>query len=159
VKRDGKEHTLEFSRGAPVGQLKKGGNVRGTGTSVFFHPDPTIFPRTDFNVDTIRERLDVASFLHRGLKIHFLDERDGKKETFFHENGIFDYVSRFREKRRSKVLYEATFLLEKDGETGIQVTLIWTESTDEHVKSYANGIPTGSGGTHENGMRTGMVKA
>lgn len=159
VKRDGKEHTLEFSRGAPVGQLKKGGNVRGTGTSVFFHPDPTIFPRTDFNVDTIRERLDVASFLHRGLKIHFLDERDGKKETFFHENGIVDYVSRLREERRSKAVHEATFLLEKDGETGIQVALIWTESTDEHVKSYVNGIPTGSGGTHENGMRTGMAKA
>lgn len=159
VKRDGKEHTMEFSRGTPVGGLKKTGNARGSGTSVYFHPDPTIFPRTDFNVETIRDRLDVASFLHRGLKIHFFDERDGKKELFHHDNGIVDYVARLRDERRAKAVHEATFLLEKEGDIGIQIALLWTESTDEYVKSYVNGIPTGSGGTHENGMRSGMTKA
>ncbi len=159
VKRDGAEHTLEFSRGAVQGKLTKKSGVRGTGTSVYFHPDPTIFPRTDFNADTIRERIDVASFLHRGLKIHFLDEKEGKKETFFHENGIRDYVTRLREDRRAKPVHEASFLIEKDADPGIFVALIWTESTDEYVKSYVNGIPTGSGGTHENGLRSGMAKA
>lgn len=159
VKRDGKEHTMEFARGVPQGKLKKGAAVRGTGTSVYFHPDPTIFPRTEFNADTIRERIDVAAFLHRGLKITFTDEKEGKKETFHHENGIKDYVGRLREERRAKAVHEATFVLEKEGEVGIQVALLWTESTDEYVKSYVNGIPTGSGGTHENGMRSGMAKA
>jgi len=159
VKREGKEHTLEFVRGVPQGKLKKHGSVRGTGTSVFFHPDATIFPKTDFNVDTIRERLDVASYLHRGVKILFENERDKTKETFFHENGIGDYVHRLRDDRRAKQIHEASFLFEKEGEVGIQVALLWTESTDEYVKSYVNGIPTGSGGTHENGMRAGMTKA
>ncbi len=159
VKRDGKEHTMEFARGVPQGNLKKGGAVRGTGTTVYFHPDPTIFPRTEFNSATIRERIDVAAFLHRGLKITFTDEKEGTKETFHHENGIKDYVGRLREERRAKSVHEATFLLEKDGDIGIQVALMWTESTDEYVKSYVNGIPTGSGGTHENGLRSGMAKA
>lgn len=159
VKRSGKEHTMEFARGVPQGALKVGGAARGTGTSVYFHPDPTIFPRTEFSATTIRERLDVAAFLHRGLKITFTDEKEGQKETFHHENGIKDYVQRLREERRAKPVHEATFLLEKDGDVGIQVALLWTESTDEFVKSYVNGIPTGSGGTHENGLRSGMAKA
>lgn len=159
VKRGGKEHTMEFARGVPQGGLKVGRAARGTGTSVFFHPDPTIFPRTEFSATTIRERLDVAAFLHRGLKINFTDEKEGLKETYHHENGIKDYAGRLREERRAKAVHEATFLLEKDGDVGIQVALLWTESTDEFVKSYVNGIPTGSGGTHENGLRSGMAKA
>src|SRR5690606_18085493 len=159
VKRGGHEYIMEFCRGIPQGKLKKGGAARGTGTSVYFHPDPTIFPKTDFSAETIRERLDVASFLHRGLKIAFTDERDGTKETFHHEHGIRDYVNRLREMRRAKAVHEATFLLQKEGDVGIQVALLWTESTDEFVKSYVNGIPTGSGGTHENGLRSGMAKA
>lgn len=159
VKRGGKEHTMEFARGVPQGGLKAGRAARGTGTSVFFHPDPTIFPRTEFSAATIRERLDVAAFLHRGLKITFTDEKEGQKETFHHENGIKDYAQRLREERRAKSVHEATFLLEKNGDVGIQVALLWTESTDEFVKSYVNGIPTGSGGTHENGLRSGMAKA
>src|SRR5690606_398962 len=58
-----------------------------------------------------------------------------------------------------KGVHDASFLLERSGDVGIQVALLWTESTDEYVKSYVNGIPTGSGGTHENGLRSGMAKA
>ncbi|HXS17605.1 MAG TPA: toprim domain-containing protein, partial [Polyangiaceae bacterium] len=137
----------------------KGGAARGTGTSVFFHPDPTIFPKIDFNVETIVERLEVASFLHKGVKIHFLDEKEDKKLTYFHENGIGDYVQKLQVDRRAKVVHTGQFMLDRDGEVGIQVALVWTESTDEYVKSYVNGIPTGSGGTHENGLRAGLAKA
>lgn len=159
VKRGGHEYRLEFSRGVPQGKLQKVGTARGTGTSVFFHPDATIFPKTDFNPETIVERLDVASFLHKGLKINFVNECDGTKQTFLHENGIQDYVLRLRDQRRAKGVHDASFLLERSGDVGIQVALLWTESTDEYVKSYVNGIPTGSGGTHENGLRSGMAKA
>src|SRR5690606_24863715 len=79
--------------------------------------------------------------------------------TFLHENGIQDYVLRLRDQRRAKGVHDASFLLERSGDVGIQVALLWTESTDEYVKSYVNGIPTGSGGTHENGLRSGMAKA
>lgn len=159
VKRDGAEWGLEFSRGVAQGKLKKLGSARGTGTSVFFQPDPTIFPRVDFNADTIRERLEVASFLHRNVKIHFENEVSKQKETFHHANGIGDFVFRLKEERRAKTVHESQFLLEKEGDIGVQLALLWTESTDEYVKSFVNGIPTGSGGTHENGMRAGMGKA
>ncbi len=159
VKRGGSEFSMEFLRGVPQGKLSKKGGARGTGTSVYFHPDPTIFPKIDFNVDTIVERLEVASFLHKGVKIHFLDEKEGRKETFFHENGIGDYVLKLQRDRRAKIVHTGQFMLLKEGDIGIQVAVLWTESTDEYVKSYVNGIPTGSGGTHENGLRAGMAKA
>lgn len=159
VKRDGHEYTMEFSKGLPKGKLKKGGSARGSGTAVFFHPDPTIFPKTDFNADTIAERMEVASFLHKGIKFLFVDEATGKKQSFVHEDGIGDYVRRLREDRRAKPVHETLFRIEKGGEVGVQVALVWTESTDEYVKSYVNGIPTGSGGSHENGFRAGVAKA
>lgn len=159
VKRGGKEYRLEFARGVPKGKLEAIGPGRGTGTSVYFHPDPTIFPKTDFNAETIVERIDVASYLHKGLKIQFLDEREGTRRTFYHENGIQDYAARLRDDRRAKPVVDSIFFFEKSGDVGLQISLLWTESTDEYVKSYVNGIPTGSGGTHENGMRAGMAKA
>jgi DNA gyrase subunit B len=159
VRRDGAEHAMEFVRGAPQGNLKKLGAAKGTGTKVYFHPDPTIFPKIDFNVETIVERLEVASFLHKGVKINFHDEKEDKKVTYFHENGIGDYVRKLQEERHAKMVHTSQFLLDREGEIGIQVAVVWTESTDEYVKSYVNGIPTGSGGTHENGLRSGMAKA
>lgn len=160
VKRGGAEYQLDFSQGAPVGKLKKLGRARGTGTTVFFQPDPTIFPKTDFNAELIRERLEVSSYLHKGIRIEFVDESaGGVKETFLHENGIADYLSKLVELRKAKPVHDAPFLVFRNGDVQVQAALRWTESTDEFVKSYVNGIPTGSGGTHENGFRAGLVKA
>ncbi len=159
VKREGAEWAMDFARGVPEGKLRKLGSAKGTGTSVFFHPDPTIFPRTDFNAETIRERLEVASFLHRGVKIYFIDEPAGTRSSFHHENGIGDYVVKLRNERHAKQIHDTQFLLEKDGDIAVQAAFLWTESTDEYLKSYVNGIPTGSGGTHESGLRAGMGKA
>src|SRR5690606_7913367 len=77
VKRDGAEFQMRFAAGVTQGKLKKLGKARGTGTTVFFRPDPRIFPRIDFNADTIRERLEVASYLHKGLKVTFNDDKAG----------------------------------------------------------------------------------
>ncbi|OQX68070.1 MAG: DNA topoisomerase IV subunit B [Sorangiineae bacterium NIC37A_2] len=159
VKRDGSEWGLDFTRGVPDGPVKKIGPAKGTGTTVFFSPDPTIFPRTEFNPETITSRLEVATFLHKGLKIEFVDEVQNRRETFLHKNGIGDYVLRLQKDRNAKAAHESFFFLEKDGEVGIQCALLWTESTDEYVKSFVNGIPTASGGTHENGFRAALGKA
>jgi DNA gyrase subunit B len=159
VKRDGAEWQMEFSRGVVVSKLKKLGAAKGSGTTVFFHPDPTIFPKTDFNADTIRDRLEIASYLHRGVKVNFTDESSGKKETFFHQDGILDYLKKILAQAHSKPAHETPFVLNKDGDLRLEVVFQWTESTDEIVKSYVNGIPTGSGGTHENGLRAGVAKA
>ena len=160
VKRDGAEWQIEFSAGVVVSKLKKLGAAKGSGTTVFFRPDPTIFPKIDFNADTIRDRLEIASYLHRGVKVNFNDENSGKKEVFFHQDGILDYLKKMLVLTHSKPAHEAPFVLNKEGdELRLEVVFQWTEATEEVVKSYVNGIPTSSGGTHENGLRAGVAKA
>ena len=159
VKRGGAEHVMEFKRGVPTGPLKKLGAARGTGTTVFFQPDPTIFPSTEFHPQIIRDRLEVASFLHRGVKVRFVDEAHGTDEVFKHEQGIVDYLKKIVAERGSKPIHDAPFTLTKDGDTKVETTFLWTEATDEHIRSYVNGIPTGSGGTHELGLRSAVGKA
>ena len=160
VKRGGAQYKMEFAKGHPKSKLQKlKGSVRGTGTSISFSPDPTIFPRTQFNADTIRQRLEISSFLHRGVKVNFFDDVNRKKESFFHEKGIVDYLAKVCKDREAKPIHEAPFTLSVTDPDRIEIALQWTESTDEHVRSYVNGIPTSSGGTHENGFRAGLNKA
>ncbi|HEX7010720.1 MAG TPA: toprim domain-containing protein, partial [Phycisphaeraceae bacterium] len=143
-----------------VGKLKKLGPARGTGTTIYFHPDPTIFPKTEFDPELIRHRLEVASYLHKGVKVTFIDQVNGREETFQHEEGLADYLKKILAERQAKAVHESPFVLEREnGEGKVQCVFQWTESTDEHVRSYVNGIPTGSGGTHENGLRSGLGKA
>ena len=160
VRRDGAQYKMEFSQGKVKTKLQKAkGSFRGTGTTISFTPDPTIFPKTEFNPDTIRQRLEITSFLHRGVKVNWVDEVGSKKESFLHENGIVDYLEKVIAERNAKAIHEAPFTVSKEGDERIEIALKWTESTDEHVRSYVNGIPTGTGGTHENGFRAGMGKA
>ena len=162
VKRDGYVHEMKFKAGKPVGKLKKLGRGHGSGTRIRFHPDPKIFPKTKFNPDVIRERLDTTAYLHRGLRITFVDEIAKTKQVFHHEEGLAAYLERILAERGAKPAHEAPFILERDSDdtgTRLQVVLQWTESTDEHLRSYVNGIPTGSGGSHENGFRAGLGKA
>src|SRR5918999_242458 len=71
VRRDGAQWEMCFKQGQPAGGLRKLGAARGTGTSVFFRPDSTIFPKVEFDPDLIRQRLEVSSYLHKGLKVVF----------------------------------------------------------------------------------------
>jgi DNA gyrase/topoisomerase IV subunit B len=160
VRRDGCQYKMEFAQGKPITKLQKAkGSFRGTGTTITFTPDPTIFPKTDFNPDTIRQRLEVTSFLHRGVKVIFVDETSGGRDVFLHENGIVDYLNKVINERAARHIHDTPFTVHKDGDERVEIALQWTESTDEHVRSYVNGIPTPSGGTHENGFRSGMSKA
>jgi DNA gyrase subunit B/topoisomerase-4 subunit B len=160
VKRDGAQYRMEFAKGLPKSKLQKlKGTVRGSGTSITFSPDPTIFPRTGFNAETIRQRLEIASFLHRGVKVNFIDDVNKKKEAFFHEQGIVDYLGQVLKQRAARPIQESPFTLRVEKPERVELVLQWTESTDEHVRSYVNGIPTGNGGTHEIGFRSGLNKA
>lgn len=160
VKRGGAQYRMEFSKGHAKSKLQKlKGSVRGTGTTITFSPDPTIFPRTDFNSDTIRQRLEIASFIHRGIKVNFVDDVNKTKESFFHEQGIVDYLGKVLKERDASPIHEAPFTLRMDEPVRIELAMQWTDSTDEHLRSYVNGIPTGNGGTHENGFRSGLNKA
>jgi DNA gyrase subunit B/topoisomerase-4 subunit B len=159
VKRDGAQWQMRFSHGKPVGGLKKLGAARGSGTSVYFHPDATIFPKIEFDSATIRERLEVASYLHKGLKIVFEDETADARDVFEHVDGLTAYLRRIVVERNAKPVNEVPFALNRDEGLRLDLVLQWTEATDEHIRSYVNGIPTGSGGTHENGLRAGIGKA
>lgn len=160
VKRDGSQFRMEFSKGKTQGKLQKAkSKIRGSGTTITFTPDPTIFPKTEFDAATIRKRLEVTSFLHKGVKVTFNDEVNGTKDSFHHEQGIVDYLGKVLKERSASPIHESPFTLSKENGERIELVLQWTDSTDEHVRSYVNGIPTGSGGTHENGFRSGLAKA
>jgi DNA gyrase subunit B len=159
VKRDGAEWEMEFNRGVTNGKLKKLGPARGTGTSIYFHPDTQIFPRTEFNPEVIRERLEVASYIHKGLKVVWNDETTGKKEVFKHDDGILAFLNKMITEKNAKPVHEQPFLMEKQNGVRLEMCFSWTESTEETLKSYVNGIPTPTGGTHENGLRAGVLKA
>jgi DNA gyrase subunit B/topoisomerase-4 subunit B len=159
VKRDGSSWEMAFKRGKPTGPLKKTGPARGTGTTVYFHPDSTIFPKVEFDAAVIRERLEVVSYIHKGVKVTFESEADGTKAVFHHEEGLSDYLKKIVAARGAKPVHEAAFLLERESGPRLDLVLQWTEATDEHIRSYVNGIPTGSGGTHDNGLRAGLGKA
>ena len=159
VKRDGAQWEMRFKQGKTIGPLKKLGPARGTGTTVYFRPDAAIFPKIEFEPDLIKDRLEVASFLHKGVKVVFDDETSKQKTTFEHANGLLDYLKRIVAERGAKAIHETPFVLSKDEGLRVDLVLQWTEATDEHIRSYVNGIPTGSGGTHENGLRAGIGKA
>jgi DNA gyrase subunit B len=162
VRRDGAQWEMRFKQGNAVGALKKVGSARGSGTAVFFRPDTTIFPKVEFDADVIRQRLEVSSYLHKGVRLVFENEATGEKQVFQHTEGLADYLKQILKERTATPVHEAPFTISKESdESGLRLDLAmqWTQSTDEHVRSYVNGIPTGSGGTHENGFRAGLGKA
>jgi DNA gyrase subunit B len=159
VKRDGAQWEMRFKQGKPVSPLKKIGAARGTGTTVYFHPDAAIFPKIEFDPAVIKERLEVASYLHKGLKVAFEDEGTKEKLTFQHEEGIVEYLRKIVAECGAKPVHDTPFMLSRDDGLRLDLVLQWTEATDEHIRSYVNGIPTGSGGMHETGLRGGLGKA
>jgi len=169
VRRDGGEWRQAFSRGKPTTKLKKVRDVRGSGTSIWFRPDQEVFgERAKFDPELLRERLQGKSYLHRGMKVVFTDEtmRPAQSFEFQHEGGIAEFLAKMVAERGKPTVPTGSpgFYVARDELPGmpagkIEVALVWTESTDEVLRSYANGIPTGSGGTHEAGLKAGLVKA
>jgi DNA topoisomerase IV B subunit len=160
VKRDGAEYEQSFARGKATGPLKKLGNVRGTGTSIFFRPDPQIFPSVRFDTKLIAERLEAKAYLHGGLSIEFQDEAAGTSVTFHYEDGLRAYLAKLADELGQKPLGGEVTAITKDQDgVHVECALTWTEDTTERVHSFVNGIPTTSGGAHENGLKSGIVKA
>jgi DNA gyrase subunit B/topoisomerase-4 subunit B len=158
VKRDGFLWEQSFAAGVAAGKLKKVGPARGSGTTITFTPDRAIFPKTQFRPDVIRERLESRSYLHRGLELVFENQLEGTTETFQHEQGIAEYIGKLIAERGKRALAEPFYVERRDAPI-VECALAWTEATDEHVLSFVNGIPTGSGGTHEAGLKNGLTKA
>src|SRR6478752_4461129 len=159
VTRDGEKHEQSFSQGKPTTKLKTLGKARGHGTRTYFRPDAEIFgAKMRFDVPEVRERLESKTYLHRGLNIIFHDEQSGEKAEFSHSGGISDYLTKIVADRQKPPIQPAMFEITRE-EPRTELALMWTEATDEHIRSYVNGIPTPAGGTHEQGLKSGVVKA
>ncbi|HEY3449182.1 MAG TPA: DNA topoisomerase IV subunit B [Myxococcales bacterium] len=164
IKRDGKRFEQTYAKGKATSKLKTVGACRGTGTTMTFTPDPEIFgEKLSFDCALIKDRLEAKSYLHKGLTILFVDEtvEPPEKLTFKHDGGIAEYLGKVVAERGKPTVppAAASFYYAKNNGVRLEVALVWTEATDEHVRSYVNGIPTPNGGTHENGLRAGIVKA
>ncbi|MDH5429299.1 MAG: type IIA DNA topoisomerase subunit B [Nitrospirota bacterium] len=172
VKREGKEWEQTYQAGIPQGPVKAKGSAKGTGTSVYFRPDPKIFGKTiQFDPDLLQESLDAKAYLHKGLKLTFKDGTTGKTHQFHHEQGIQEYLQKLVGDRGKKPTIDFVFYLDRqlpkdssggNGGTqnlGLEVALQWTDEPAEFMKSYVNGVSTPNGGTHEMGLRGGLVKA
>jgi DNA gyrase subunit B/topoisomerase-4 subunit B len=160
VHRDGFEWSQRYKRGRPTTEVKKVRPFRGHGTTIFFRPDEEIFRRVQFASETIRQHLEDISFIHGGLRITFVDDVKNETVEFFHPEGIAGFLEKLTGETQKRPVHEQVFAADKDeGTTRIEVVLRWTESTDELLRSYVNGIRTHAGGTHENGLRNGIAKA
>ncbi len=165
VKRNGAKHEQSYVRGKPRRKVKKLGNAHGSGTKITFTPDEEIFgPNLSFDSKLIAETLESKSYLHRGIKIVFRDEtsKPVRSVVYQHENGITEFLAKVvSERGKATVPRDATgcYIEKVSDDVKIEVALQWTEATDEHIKSFVNGVPTSSGGTHENGFKAGLVKS
>jgi DNA gyrase subunit B/topoisomerase-4 subunit B len=159
VRRDGFEWEQTYSRGVATSKLTKKGAVRGTGTTIFFRPDPQIFGKQEFSVETIRFRLDTKTFLHKGLKITFRDEAAGTSDVLQHEGGIADFLAKIIADRGKPPTVPQVFYFQREDGVRIECAMQWTESHEETLRTFVNGIPTTQGGTHEQGLRAAIIKA
>ncbi|MET0342910.1 MAG: DNA topoisomerase IV subunit B [Polyangiales bacterium] len=160
VRRDGREYTQTYSRGVPQAKIKDVGASRKRGTDIHFRPDTQIFNKTlKFDPEIVKERLESKSYLHRGLKVVYRNLADDSSFTFEHPGGIADYLQKVVVDKHMRPVHAQVFSIVRESDPRMELSLMWTEATDEWVRSYANGIPTPQGGTHENGLKAALVKA
>jgi len=171
VKRGGKEWSQTYQAGQPKSPVKQEGAARGTGTSVYFRPDPLIFGKNvTFDSPLLEETLEARAYLHKGLKLTFRDGSSGKTHQYVHEQGIQEFLVKLVSDRNRKATADFVFYLERNLKNGhekgsngngfgMEAALQWTDEPAEFIRSYVNGVATSNGGTHENGLRSGIVKA
>jgi len=168
VKRDGKIHEMEFSRGKTVRKLEVVGRSKATGTTVTFWPDDLIFETTVFNYDTLHDRLQETAFLNRNLKITLIDEREltPRVEEFCYAGGIVDFVKFLNDGKEilpglSKPIYiegKSAPDAPEDQRGEVEVAIQWNTNYSETVLSFANDIYTDEGGMHLTGFREALTK-
>ena len=159
--RDNEHWRQDYERGKPRAKVKKVGVTRGKrGTTIHFRPDQKIFGKTQtFDPAVVKARLEAKSYLHKGLKVIFKDEATGERLELHHPGGIVEYLGKLVEERGKRGVSAEPFVFEKEDEPRLEVALMWTEAPDERLLTFANGIPTSSGGTHEAGLKSALNRA
>ncbi|MDR2373912.1 MAG: DNA topoisomerase (ATP-hydrolyzing) subunit B [Bifidobacteriaceae bacterium] len=174
VYRDGFVWNMEFDRGSPVGEIRRGAPTGRTGTVITFWPNPDIFETTDFDFETLRLRFMQMAFLNKGLTISLTDQRpsydtgqEGPEETgtvravtYRFDRGLIDYVEHFNAARKSEAVNPEVIYFESeapDSSISVEIAMQWTTAYSEAVHTFANTINTTDGGTHEEGFRAALT--
>lgn len=161
IKRDGKVHQIAFKDAAKASELDVIDTCgkRNTGTSVYFLPDPKYFDSFKFSISRLRHVLRAKAVLCPGLKISFTDEQSGETDSWYYEDGLKDYL--LSSTQGWETLPQAPFVGSFSGtHEAADWAVQWLpEGGDVIQESYVNLIPTAQGGTHVNGLRTGLMEA
>jgi DNA gyrase subunit B len=162
--RDGHVYEQDYSKGAPISTLRTVGTSKRRGTKVHFLPDKSIFTVTEYNYDTLAQRLRELAFLNKGLTITLTDERtadaktgEARKTEFKYAGGIVEFIRHIN--KGKGVLHEQPIMMEalRDG-VDMEVALQYNDAYSETVFTFANNINTVDGGSHLSGFRTGLTR-
>jgi DNA gyrase subunit B len=162
--RDGHVWEQTYSKGRPQSKFKKTGTTKKRGTKVHFLPDKEIFTATEYNFDTLAQRLRELAFLNKGLQITLTDERqtdaktgEAKSSEFKYTGGIAEFIKHLN--RGKSVLHDKPIYMEAERE-GVQmeIALQYNDGYSETVFSFANNINTVDGGSHLSGFRTALTR-
>ena len=163
VHREGKIFEQEYREGKPQYDVREIGTSSETGTEVIFQPDAGIFDTVEFRFEFLANRMKELSFLNKGVKLILLDERindaegKAKKEIYFSENGLIDFVS-YLDQSRTAILPKPIFIVGESEGVVVEVSFQYNTSYTENIFSFANNIQTIMGGTHVNGFKRAIAK-
>ncbi|WP_240731868.1 DNA gyrase/topoisomerase IV subunit B [Egibacter rhizosphaerae] len=161
VSRDGVRHAMAFERGKRARALEQVGKSKKTGTVLRFWPDTTIFDDPVFEGERIATRLRETALLNPGLRIDFVDERDGREESFRFTRGLADFVRELSGDDEPLIPrpIEIHRAEEVNGQSlACDIAVTWSgQRNDERMRSYVNVIRTADGGAHEEGFRKGFT--
>ncbi len=162
IKRDGQVWFQTYHRGLPQGPIQPVGTSDRTGTKVRFWPDPEIFAITEFNYETLAQRLREQSFLNRGIHIHLTDERTDKEADFAYAGGISSFVEHLNRNKAALHPQPIHLMDVRDDGTGaetVEVALQWNEGYQELIYAFTNTINNRDGGTHLSGFKAALTRA
>jgi DNA gyrase subunit B len=158
IKRDGHVWRQRYERGEPMDALEQAGKTAETGTTITFLPDGGIFEETDFNFETLSQRLREMAFLNRGLRIELIDERaEGERADFKYDGGIVDFIA-FVNERKEPVHKDVIYFDNQSDDGEVEVAMQWNGSYVESTYSFANNINTHEGGTHLSGFKAALTR-
>lgn len=159
VRRHGKLWVQEYETGKPLEPVKAVGPAEGTGTTIIFLPDTTIFKDgLDYSFRALAQRFREMAYLTKGLRFRFIDERSDREVSFYFEGGIVSYVRHLNKDRN--VLHRQPFYVERTiDDVAVEIALQYTESYDtDSVYTFANNINNLDGGSHLTGFRTALTR-
>ena len=157
VSQRGKVHRQRFARGKTVSKLKVVGKTKRTGTKVTYRPDDRIFPSIEHDPERLTHRLEELSYLNRGVKITFTNEKTGESQVFQQKHGIQAYVEHLN--RARDPMHRAIYFARSRNSTEVEIALQYNNGYLEHILSYVNNIHTAEGGTHVSGFKTALTRA